>query len=293
MIPYLLPCLYLLVPLVVCALAIHWFERIIQRRLSTRFGWSSVLWTGWLGTPIHESSHLLMCPVFRHRIDEVAFFEPDRKSGRLGYVRHSFHQGNWFEEMGNLFIGIAPLIGGSLVLLALLFVFYPDAANAAWMATAVPENLPTIPVDGQAAAASDALSSSNGIWEQLWLRTTGMLSSLLTLANWTGPRWWIFLYLVLCVGSHMAPSKSDYQGSLKGALITAGIFIGLIALLYAIQFDVKVFADLVLAVSAPLISILALAVALCGISTSLIVALTSLIPMKTGPPASHSDPINR
>ena len=293
MIPYLLPCLYLLVPLVVCALAIHWFERIIQRRLSTRFGWSSVLWTGWLGTPIHESSHLLMCPVFRHRIDEVAFFEPDRKSGRLGYVRHSFHQGNWFEEMGNLFIGIAPLIGGSLVLLALLFVFYPDAANAAWMATAVPENLPTIPVDGQAAAASDALSSSNGIWEQLWLRTTGMLSSLLTLANWTGLRWWIFLYLVLCVGSHMAPSKSDYQGSLKGALITAGIFIGLIALLYAIQFDVKVFADLVLAVSAPLISILALAVALCGISTSLIVALTSLIPMKTGPHASHSDPINR
>lgn len=293
MIPYLLPCLYLLVPLVVCALAIHWFERIIQRRLSTRFGWSSVLWTGWLGTPIHESSHLLMCPVFRHRIDEVAFFEPDRKSGRLGYVRHSFHQGNWFEEMGNLFIGIAPLIGGSLVLLALLFVFYPDAANAAWMATAVPENLPTIPVDGQAAAASDALSSSNGIWEQLWLRTTGMLSSLLTLANWTGLRWWIFLYLVLCVGSHMAPSKSDYQGSLKGALITAGIFIGLIALLYAIQFDVKVFADLVLAVSAPLISILALAVALCGISTSLIVALTSLIPMKTGPPASHSDRINR
>ena len=293
MIPYLLPCLYLLVPLVVCALAIHWFERIIQRRLSTRFGWSSVLWTGWLGTPIHESSHLLMCPVFRHRIDEVAFFEPDRKSGRLGYVRHSFHQGNWFEEMGNLFIGIAPLIGGSLVLLALLFVFYPDAANAAWMATAVPENLPTIPVDGQAAAASDALSSSNGIWEQLWLRTTGMLSSLLTLANWTGPRWWIFLYLVLCVGSHMAPSKSDYQGSLKGALITAGIFIGLIALLYAIQFDVKVFADLVLAVSAPLISILALAVALCGISTSLIVALTSLIPMKRGPSVSHVDRINR
>ena len=100
-------------------MVIHWFEQIIQRRLSTRFGWNSVLWTGWLGTPIHESSHLLMCPVFRHRIDEVAFFEPDRKSGRLGYVRHSFHQGNWFEEMGNLFIGIAPLMGGSLVLLIL------------------------------------------------------------------------------------------------------------------------------------------------------------------------------
>jgi hypothetical protein len=281
LIPYLLPCLYLLAPLVVCAMAIHWFERIIQHRLSTRFGWNSVLWTGWLGTPIHESSHLLMCPVFRHRVDEVAFFEPDRKSGRLGYVRHSFHQGNWFEEMGNLFIGVAPLLGGSLVLLTLLFVFYPDAANAAWTATSLSETSAANPVDAQAATANDFASSAGGIWEQLWLRTKAMVSQLLSLADWGGARWWIFLYLVLCVGSHMAPSKSDYQGSLKGALISAAIFAGLIALLAFLQIDAKLFSDTVLAVGAPLISILALAVVLCGISTLLVVVLTSLIPTKS------------
>ena len=280
LIPYLLPCLYLFAPLVVCALAIHWFERIIQRRLSTRFGWSSVLWTGWLGTPIHETSHLLMCPVFRHRVDEVAFFEPDRKSGRLGYVRHSFHQGNWFEEMGNLFIGVAPLFGGSLVLLTLLYVFYPDAANRAWAATSISDTSVSISGGDQATAANGFTPSPSGIWEQLWLRTEAMVTQLMSLADWAGPRWWIFLYLVLCVGSHMAPSKSDYQGSLKGALITAAIFISVIALLSFLQVDAKSFAKMVIAVSAPLISILALAVVLCGISTLLIVVLTSLIPTK-------------
>lgn len=221
-----------------------------------------------------------MCPVFRHRVDEVAFFEPDRKSGRLGYVRHSFHQGNWFEEMGNLFIGVAPLLGGSLVLLTLLFLFYPDAANAAWMATSVSETPVTMPSSDQANTASDLASSPSGVWAQLWLRSQAMVTQLMSLADWGGARWWIFLYLVLCVGSHMAPSKSDYQGSLKGALISAAIFISLIALVSFLQVDTRSFAEIVVAVGAPLISILALAVALCGISTLLIVVLTGLIPAK-------------
>ena len=66
-----------LAPFVGFALIIHWLERITQRRLVERFGWHSVLWTGWLGTPIHELSHAFMCRVFQHRIDEIALFEPD------------------------------------------------------------------------------------------------------------------------------------------------------------------------------------------------------------------------
>ena len=76
----------LLAPFVVFALIIHWFERITQQRLAERFGWRSVMFTGWLGTPIHELSHAAMCKLFGHRIDDIALFEPDRESGRLGYV---------------------------------------------------------------------------------------------------------------------------------------------------------------------------------------------------------------
>lgn len=293
LISYLLPCLSLLAPLVVCAMAIHWFERIIQNRLSTRFGWNSVLWTGWLGTPIHESSHVLMCPVFRHRVDEVAFFEPDRQSGRLGYVRHSFHQGNWFEEMGNLFIGVAPLIGGSLVLLTLLTLFYPDAANAAWTATSATDNHLSAPLEIDTGSVNDSSASPSRVWHQLWLRTSAMVSQLMNVDNWTQPRWWVFLYLVLCVGSHMAPSKSDYQGALKGSLITAAVFIAALVILTMLQVDAESFADGIAAVGAPLISVLALAMVLCGISTLLVVLLTSLIPARNRSAASRADRLNR
>ena len=110
------------IPFVGFALFVHALERFGQRQLAQRFGWKSAMWTGWLGTPIHELSHVALCILFRHRIDEVALFEPDEKSGRLGYVRHSYRSKSWFEELGNPFIAIAPLIGGSLVLLVLVYV---------------------------------------------------------------------------------------------------------------------------------------------------------------------------
>ena len=66
----------LLAPFALFAIVIHLLERLIQTRLAERFGWNSVLCTGWLGTPIHELSHALMCRVFHHKIDEIALFEP-------------------------------------------------------------------------------------------------------------------------------------------------------------------------------------------------------------------------
>ena len=121
--------LVLVAPFVVFTLLIHFLERLIQMRLASRFGWKSVLWTGWLGTPIHELSHAILCKVFRHKILEMELFEPDVRSGRLGFVRHSWNTGNWFEEVGNFFIGLAPLVGGSMALGGLLWFFYPDAVS--------------------------------------------------------------------------------------------------------------------------------------------------------------------
>ena len=40
--------LAILAPFLVFAIIIHWLERAIQLRLSERFGWSAVMWTGWL-----------------------------------------------------------------------------------------------------------------------------------------------------------------------------------------------------------------------------------------------------
>jgi hypothetical protein len=250
----------LVVPFVAFAIVIHWFEYITQRRLAERFGWKSVLWTGWLGTPIHELSHALMCRVFQHRIDEIALFEPDRESGRLGYVKHSFRTGNWFQEMGNLFIGIAPLLGGSIVLAVLLWVFYDDAATSA-IETARADH------SGDSFAKMFAIVSS-------------LVGNILTISNLGTVRFWTFIYLVLCVGSHMAPSGSDYQGASRGVYLFGGIVLVGVFLLAFVGIDSVQMVDGMIATMGPLFAIFGLTIVLCGITTAIIWLITSFIPQR-------------
>jgi len=87
----------------------------------------------------------------------------------------------------------------------------------------------------------------------------------------------------------MAPSKSDYQGALKGTLITAAMFLATLAILATLQVDAQAFANGIAAVGAPLISVLALAMVLCGIATLLVVMLTSLIPARNRSALSRDD----
>jgi len=250
--------LALIAPFVIFALIIHWFEKVIFVRLAERFGWKVVLWTGWLGTPIHELSHALMCKVFNHRIDEMALFEPDLQTGRLGYVKHSFRRGNWFEELGNFFIGIAPLAGGSLALAALLWVFFPDAVSAAV----------TAPGEG----------TTEGALANVAETTFAILAEILTLQNIASLRFWVFIYLVLCVGGHMAPSRSDYQGAIRAGLMVGAVLLIIALTLALLQFDlgssIEQFANLL----APLFALFLLTIALCGLATGLVVLLTIPIP---------------
>ena len=285
--------LILLAPFVAFALIIHWFEKVSQRRLVERFGWRSVLWTGWLGTPIHELSHALMCRVFQHRVDEIALFEPDEESGRLGYVRHSFKVGNWFQELGNLFIGIAPLLGGSVVLAVLLWMFYPEAANTAIdsaqtgavTASSTSDDLMT-EIDmlgdsmGRDADAPVETSSQTGSLQQMVNVVTSMSGKILAIQNLATVRFWVFIYLVLCVGSHMAPSWSDYHGASRGVFIFGGIVFAGVFLLALAGTDSNKMVDGMIMTMGPLFAVLGLAVLLVGISTAIVYLITALIPLR-------------
>ncbi len=248
----------LLVPFVAFAIIIHWFEYLTQRRLAERFGWKSVLWTGWLGTPIHELSHAFMCRVFHHRIDEIALFEPDRESGRLGYVKHSFRTGNRFQKMGTLFIGVAPLLGGSIVLAVLLWIFFPDAANSA--------------------IETSQADHSGGAVARMFAIVSSLVGNILTLSNVGTIRFWTFIYLVLCVGSHMAPSSSDYQGASQGVFLFGGIALVVAFLLALFGIDSGKMVDLMVSTMGPLFAIFGLTIVLCGITTAIVWLITSFIP---------------
>lgn len=252
--------LILLAPFVGFALVIHWLERVTQRRLAERFGWHSVLWTGWLGTPIHELSHAFMCWVFQHRIDEIALFEPDRESGRLGYVKHSFKTGNWFQELGNFFIGIAPLLGGSIALAVLLWLFYPEAASSA---------IETTRADG----SGDAINKTIAI-------VGALCGNILSGTNLVTPRFWAFIYLVLSVGSHMAPSGSDYRGASRGVLMVAGALVAGVVVLAMVGIDSEKMVDGMIGTMGPLFAIFGLTIVLCALATVIVWLITSFIPQR-------------
>ena len=252
--------LILLAPFVAFAVLIHWFEYLTQRRMSERLGWKRVLWTGWLGTPVHELSHVFMCRVFGHRIDDVALFEPDRDSGRLGYVRHSFEAGNWFQEMGNLFIGIAPLMGGSAVLAILLWLFYPEAAANA--------------------AESARLNSADSFLLQVRDSVVAVVTNIVTISNVATVRFWTFIYLVLCVGSHMAPSQCDYQGASRGVIWVGGILLISVFLLACAGVNGQQMINGMIGIMGPLFAVLGLAILLCGLTTTLVFSLTAFMPVR-------------
>ena len=241
--------LMLLGPFAVFAIIIHWLERTIQTRLAERFGWKSVLWTGWLGTPIHELSHAIMCKVFRHRIDDMALFEPDKQSGRLGYVRHSWTRGNWYEEIGNVFIGIAPLMGGSITLIGLLWLFFPEAAGA---------------------ALEIGRSSDEGVVGQTLAVVETIFASILEWRNFGTAGFWVFVYLVLCVGSHMAPSRSDYRGAGKGAVMLLITMLAVGVLVSIMVADIPGLSRSLAGLFSPLFAVMLLTIALCSFATILV-----------------------
>ena len=248
-------------PWVVFAFLIHQIERLMQRRLAERFGWKSVMWTGWLGTPIHELSHAVMCRLFGHRLDEVVLFEPDPESGRLGYVRHSYRRHNWFEEVGNVFIGIAPLIGGSIVLGLLLWLFYPGPISTA-------------------IEAAKGQTDDPRLLGRAWSIVKLMGQDIMTPANLATVRFWTFIYLVFCVGSHMAPSGSDYRGAGRGALILSIPCLVVVVLFAVFYPDAVAAAYAIVDVLSPLFAVLLLTILLCGLALALVYLLTSIFPVR-------------
>ena len=247
-------------PFVTYALVIHWLERFTQVRLAERFGWKSVLWTGWLGTPVHELSHAIMCPLFRHRIDEMALFEPDKRSGRLGYVKHSFTPGNWYQELGNFFIGVAPLVGGSLALSILLWLFYPTAVTEAF-------------------DTAKELSGSNA-FDSMFQIVTSCFAEVVNSTNFLTARFWLFCYLVLCVGSHMAPSPSDYEGASRGVLFVLGAMVVLAVMLAATGTDAATLLRGMVTLMGPLFAVFGFAVILCSLMAVLVWGVTAFFPKR-------------
>ena len=179
---------------------LYWLEKRTFSVLSTAFGFKAVVYTtGWIGTTAHELGHAFMCIVFGHRITNISLFHPDLESGVMGYVHHSYNPGNLYQQVGRLFIGIAPLLTGGALLIGLIFAFFPDY------------NVAVVKPNDDYGATEFLKALGIPVWE-----TMIVVFSPDSLITW---KFWVFIYIAICISSHLAPSSKDMEGFWKGLVI--------------------------------------------------------------------------
>jgi len=167
--------------------ALYFISNLRDKAFAESIGHKAELFlTGWIGVPVHEMGHAVFCFIFGHKITEAKFFSP-KEDGTMGYVKHEFNPKSTYQKIGNFFIGIAPMLFGTVVIYALLGLLLPDY---------LPEEL-----NGSIAETG---------WE--------IFKNFFSFSNFGNLRFWIFIYLSLGIASHMKLSIQDFKGATSGFL---------------------------------------------------------------------------
>ena len=170
--------------------------------------------TGALGTPIHELSHAAMCLAFGHKIHDIKLFQVGDEDGVLGYVSHSYNKKNIWAVIGNYFIGVAPIIGGSGVIFLLISWLLPNAYT-------------------EISSLLSGFSSSGFSFEGILDVCLGMIVAMFSNVG-EGFSFWFFYIVAMCIALHVTLSGADIKGALPalpwlaGALLVINLFLGLI-----------------------------------------------------------------
>jgi len=195
------------------------------RRVYTRSAGNvvDVIFTGWIGTPVHEAGHALFCLIFFHKIQKIKLYDPNPKDGSIGYVIHSYDKNSLWQRTGNFFIGIGPLLFGSALLYLLMFMLVPGMQGV----------FTDIEKHGRIISSID-LSQWQPAWQSLTESVGLTLKALTHSSNFSSWKFWVFVYLAMCIASHMELSPSDLKGALSGFITLALIilFLNLIVMLF-------------------------------------------------------------
>ncbi|WP_413585053.1 hypothetical protein [Bdellovibrio sp. HCB274] len=108
---------------------LHFFSGFLRVKLSETFGQHAFNLIFAPGIMIHEISHALAAFVFLHQIEDIKLFDWKAKDGSHGHVisrpRSLPVVFKIWIKMGELFIGIAPLIVGPLICAAVFYFWIP------------------------------------------------------------------------------------------------------------------------------------------------------------------------
>lgn len=115
--------LFIILP-AACILLIRFLSNLANQKLVNIFGFNSQIYVGGLGVIIHELSHLVLAIIFLHHIDAVCLLRipnnSDPNDTSLGYVRHSWSTNSVYQTIGNVFIGVAPVLCCTFIIFLIL-----------------------------------------------------------------------------------------------------------------------------------------------------------------------------
>lgn len=240
-------------PMFLIGALLFWVQRWTQTTLVRLLGWRGLVFsTGWIGTPVHEVSHVLVGKLFGVRILEVRPFEPDERSGVLGYVRYvvpRLRLSELHQVVGTFLMGIAPLFGGALALLA-----------CRWLALGREENARFLEA-GRAFAFALSSDRPPAVMEAGWNLLQQGYAPILERAP-QDPWLALYLFASFAIATHLAPSQADLRGGMRGLLIL--LLVGLTGNVVALAAgaDVSIVTALLAEATGPLTTLLSLALSL-------------------------------
>ena len=176
------------------------------------FGWKAVAITAIIGVPIHEISHAVVCVLFRHKITKLVLLQKRDENGVLGYVSHAYNPNSIYQQTGNFFIGIAPIFGGILTIIALMHTIIPKVYDE--FITLSMNNLLITKINN---VAINAILNSY----------TDLIKMIFSIENFSNPYFILFLFLSICISSHISLSSADIKGASKGLIIIFFLILGL------------------------------------------------------------------
>lgn len=180
-----------------------WLIALLRRgfcRVAGRCGPTVLLLTGIVGTPIHELSHAIMCLLFGHKITDVKLYDPKARDGALGYVSHTYNKKNVYHQIGNFFIGVAPVVLGGGVIILLLSLLLPDVFEV-------------ISLEIEILSAHDIGSLPIAdFFAYLWSSASAIFAAD-NFSYWQG---FVFIILAVMISTHMEMSGSDIKSGLGG-----------------------------------------------------------------------------
>jgi len=197
----------LFLPLFIQILVLYFLSQLLNRLVLRRLGRGWYLATMWPGVMVHELSHLVGCLITFTKVYRVHLFNPTQDS--LGFVEHAKSR----NPVKNIIISIAPLFGVTAVIWLLTRFLWSDLYVAQ--------------VSSLQAALTDFTTFQNFFdftkeyFSQYWIYIKDLIQSF-DLTSW---QTYVFIYLMLTLSSHAAPSKEDLTHTYIGMAGIAVLFV--------------------------------------------------------------------